>query len=362
MSAAVQLALPLHTVSENNQRGCAVKGCSRPHCARGYCNTHYANVRRGGQPVPATPKARAWTPADLDRLRDVYTGPPPLRTQVLAEELGRSVAAIHLKASRMGLGDWHRAKVLEKKRRRMFDNDEDRAAHLSAVRKAWLANHGHPRGALGMKHSAETKAKLSQRSKAAWSDPMSALNSDAAAQRRSDNMLQRIQAGAMRSGYSRGAGGRREDLGGLYVRSSWEANYARYLNWRIARGELLSWQYEPHTFVFGAIKRGTRAYTPDFRLTFPDGRVEWHEVKGWMDQKSATRLRRMAKYFPHEVVRVIDSAWFKMARRSELAAAVPCWEGARPRRLRRARMSQERQDIPATQCGTPTRPRGGQVP
>ena len=30
--------------------------------------------------------------------------------------------------------------------------------------------------------------------------------------------------------YSRSKSGRRDDLGGLFVRSSWEANYARYLN------------------------------------------------------------------------------------------------------------------------------------
>ena len=33
-------------------------------------------------------------------------------------------------------------------------------------------------------------------------------------------------------------GGKREDLGGLYVRSAWEANYCRYLSWLIEQGEI----------------------------------------------------------------------------------------------------------------------------
>ena len=128
---------------------------------------------------------------------------------------------------------------------------------------------------------------------------------------------------------SRSAGGRRADLGDRYFRSAWEANYARYLNWRVARGELAAWEYETKTFVFERISRGTRSYTPDFRLVFPDGRHEWHEVKGWMDPKSVTRLARMARYFPAEVVRVIDAKWFREAFKSGLATAIPGWESGK---------------------------------
>lgn len=121
-------------------------------------------------------------------------------------------------------------------------------------------------------------------------------------------------------------GGKRADLGHRYFRSRSEANYARYLNLLQKQGKILGWEYEPHTFWFEGIKRGTRDYTPDFKLHLPNGKHEWHEVKGWMDQKSRTRLKRMAKYFPDETVVVIGMKWFAQARRNGLAAAIDGWE------------------------------------
>lgn len=112
-------------------------------------------------------------------------------------------------------------------------------------------------------------------------------------------------------GGSRGKGGRRGDLGGLYVRSRWEANYARYLNWLQRRGEIAKWEYEPQTFVFEKIKRGSRSYTPDFRVTGKDGCIEYHEIKGYMDARSATKIKRFAKYFPKEQLVVIDAAAYR---------------------------------------------------
>ena len=118
--------------------------------------------------------------------------------------------------------------------------------------------------------------------------------------------------------------GRRADLGGLYVRSAWEANYARWLRSLGPLG-LISWRYEPRVFRFPGITRGCTEYRPDFELVF-DHRTEWHEVKGWHDPKSKTRLKRMAKYYPREVVTVIGRAWFAEMERSGLAGAVPGWE------------------------------------
>lgn len=103
--------------------------------------------------------------------------------------------------------------------------------------------------------------------------------------------------------------GWREFEGGqkrYYFRSGWEMNYAQYLDWLKRMGEIIDWEYEPDTFWFEAIKRGTRSYTPDFKVTEKDGSVAYHEVKGWMDQKSATKLKRMAKYYPEITIVLID--------------------------------------------------------
>jgi len=105
--------------------------------------------------------------------------------------------------------------------------------------------------------------------------------------------------------YTRARGGTRDDLG-FYVRSSWEANYARYLIWLEGIGEIAGWEYEPDMFEFDKIKRGTRFYTPDFKITNKDGSIEYHEVKGWMDKQSATKLKRMAKYYPEVKLILID--------------------------------------------------------
>jgi len=119
-------------------------------------------------------------------------------------------------------------------------------------------------------------------------------------------------------------GGTRADLG-IYVRSSWEANYARYLKFLVDKKQILDWEYEPDTFEFVGIKRGARFYTPDFKIFELDGSHVYHEVKGYMDQKSKTKLKRMAKYHPDETVIVIDGSVMKDIAK-KLSAAIPHWE------------------------------------
>lgn len=118
--------------------------------------------------------------------------------------------------------------------------------------------------------------------------------------------------------------GKREDLG-IYVRSTWEANYARYLKWLEEKGEISGWRYEPETFWFESIKRGTRSYTPDFRVDLLSGAVEYHEVKGWNHPKGATALRRMAKYHPKIKIVLIDTKRYRALERS-VGKLVPLWE------------------------------------
>jgi hypothetical protein len=112
--------------------------------------------------------------------------------------------------------------------------------------------------------------------------------------------------------------GYREDIGGQYFRSAWEANYARFLNF-----SGIKWEYEKKTFWFEKIRRGVRSYTPDFYLI--DEKV-YHEVKGWMDKKSATKLKRMKTYHPAETVHVIGRDFFRQANKQGLCKLIPHWE------------------------------------
>lgn len=175
----------------------------------------------------------------------------------------------------------------------------------------------------GLSHTSEAKAQISRSSSARWEG----LSPEERALQ-----IQKMRVGAARvireprsaNIYSRTRSGKREDLGGLFVRSAWEANYARYLNWLVDLEQIRSWEYEPKTFTF-PVKRGTMSYTPDFRLDQKDGSVEWHEVKGWMDPKSVTRLKRFARYYPDEVLILVDESVYRSLSR-QIGSFIPYWE------------------------------------
>jgi hypothetical protein len=269
---------------------------------------------------------KQWSEVEVQRLRAVYDAAGPnqpvsLEKVCAAYFPGRDKANVCRKARALGLTRQGRWKKIIQAELKLPPN-------RSELSKRAIAMHGHPRGMLGKKHTEETKTAFTEAVRRRWADPASKLNSPEFRQRKSDAMVGLRNAGHMRGGfhaYSRAHAGRRPDLGGLYVRSRWEANYARYLNLAVKLGTLASWEYEAETFYFEKIKRGTRSYTPDFRLVFHDGRVEWHEVKGWMDDKSRVRLERMARFYPAENVIVIGAPWFK-ANARRLAGLIAEWE------------------------------------
>ncbi len=92
----------------------------------------------------------------------------------------------------------------------------------------------------------------------------------------------------------------------IFFRSKWEANYALYLDFLIKVNQVKSWCYEPRIFYFESIRRGSRSYTPDFKVELPEGGYEWHEVKGYMNPQSKTKLKRMSLYYPKEKIVLIE--------------------------------------------------------
>lgn len=83
-----------------------------------------------------------------------------------------------------------------------------------------------------------------------------------------------------------------------FLKSGWEIRYAEYLEMLLKKKAILEWEYEPDIFWFEKIRRGVRSYTPDFKITFKDGSIEYHEIKGWLDSKSKTKIKRMKIYHP----------------------------------------------------------------
>lgn len=122
--------------------------------------------------------------------------------------------------------------------------------------------------------------------------------------------------------------GKRADLGDTHWKSRSEANYGRYLNFLIKNNidGVVRWEYEPDTFHFEKIKRGTRFYTPDFKIFYQDGSYEYHEVKGYDYPRGITQRKRFAKYFPQHKLILIDVDWFKAAKRQGIDTLVPGWE------------------------------------
>ena len=119
--------------------------------------------------------------------------------------------------------------------------------------------------------------------------------------------------------------GYRDDIPGVFFRSRWEANYARYLAHQVNVGLIERWAHEPTTFWFTKIKRGVVSYKPDFIVVDASGRSFYVEVKGWMDPKSKTKLKRMAKYFPEIDLRLVDEKDYRKLEK-EIGSSIPGWE------------------------------------
>jgi hypothetical protein len=187
----------------------------------------------------------------------------------------------------------------------------------------------HPRGMAGKNHSDKTKQTLSLASRQTWV-AHKALGvghmSEENRQKRSQRSRLMQAARPAHANYSRCRHGSREDLGGLFVRSSWEANYARYLNLLMKMGVVERWEYEPETFWFEGIRRGATCYRPDFRVKFKgDPKPEYIEIKGWIVAKDHVKWKRMKKYHP-DIKLVIVKAKQYYALANKWASAIPNWE------------------------------------
>ena len=215
-------------------------------------------------------------------------GQPTIDIEGLAKQLNRTPASLSLKASRNGWSVSGREWPQQRKDAQAVAMKRRIATGLQIV-PTFTGHH----------HSEDARARISAANKGKKVAPCS----DATRLAMSVAMSRRLRAAG--NVYSNARRGRRADLGGLFVRSGWEANYARYLNWLVAQCVIKSWAYEPQTFWFERIRRGTRSYTPDFLVTRFDGSHYWVEVKGYMDPKSKTKLARMKRYHPTEEVQVV---------------------------------------------------------
>jgi hypothetical protein len=229
----------------------------------------------------------------------------------LAEATGHLKSNICRLARQMGLTNPNRAITAEL------------SGKLQSKLKTRNATIGHAKGMLGKCHTDQVKAIIGAKSKTSWHSRTQQENADIvmkAMKTRANNGTPFNKHGSWKAAWT--------EVGGVrfYARSRWEANYARYLQFLKEKAFITSWEHEPETFWFEAIKRGCRSYLPDFKVTLPDGAIEYHEVKGWMDARSVTKIKRMAKYHPKITLVVRDAKWY-CANRPTLRAIIKGWEG-----------------------------------
>lgn len=291
----------------------------------------------------------AWNKDEEDWLKTNY---PLLGKKKCAEILGKSEPSIRMKAARLGLkqnknsnffNEWQsraanskvgkkrpaQAEVLRKTHRDgKLIRSKEQNDKMSERMKEWFSENPHPKGMLGKNHTPETIKTFSENTTKMWANPDSKFNSAEHRQKMSDNMVlaRRSNPDKFRCAYSRGKMGRRVDLGDQFFRSSWEANYARYLNFLIRKKNIFKWEFEPDTFWFEAIKRGTRSYLPDFKIWEKEDSTPYYvEVKGWMDAKSKTKLARMAKYYPDIKVVIFGAKEYRELNK-KMSGFIKHWE------------------------------------
>jgi len=94
----------------------------------------------------------------------------------------------------------------------------------------------------------------------------------------------------------------------------------------MSKGLIYKWEFEPDTFWFESIKRGVRSYLPDFKIwDFEDSEPYYVEVKGWMDDKSKTKLKRMNKYYPHIRVDLVCQKTYQEIKK-KMSRLIRNWE------------------------------------
>lgn len=274
-----------------------------------------------------------WADGEIQWLINNY---PKHGKQYCADYLGRSLASIRAKASRLGLksqfkfnkeANYKRGSGFRGKKRPQHSefmkkhspfigrkySKEERLANSERVKVLIKLGKVKTDNFTGHKHTKLSKLKISVASKRNWSNPNSKIrklmDSDEYRQKLSDNSSKMIRERLKNKGaiYSRAKNGWYKIKNKkYYFRSMWEVNYARYLQWLKDNKKLKKWTYEEDVFWFENIKRGVRSYCPDFKIVNDDGSIEYHEVKGYMDSKSKTKIKRMEKYYPEIQLFIID--------------------------------------------------------
>lgn len=193
---------------------------------------------------------------------------------------------------------------------RRVTTDEERAIYRRTIKRTWATGKMREKTAAtcmekyGVDHwtkSDEGRKVLSELSSGRTFGKQARANMSAGAQKR-------VREG--RNLHTRAHGGKRADLG-HYVRSNWEANFARILR---LQGRV--YEYEPKTFQLTE----TMSYTPDFLVG-----ETYYEIKGYMTISAKQKIELFKQQHPEVSFVLVDAKAYDLLR-EEFKTQI-LWEG-----------------------------------
>jgi len=243
------------------------------------------------------------TESEIQRIREVYESGimhGDTKLKELSKELNRTIPFISRFAGRMGLTTYSR------------EHTEESCKAIGKRTKKWIKKNGHPRGMLGKTHTSEVREAVGKASVLKW---MSITRKE-----HKERVFKAYITKQEKGNWKHNEGDLKKTWKGQwaqvgshyhYFRSSWEIRYAQYLEERWNNGEIEGWDPEESTFFFEDTSSSVRSYTPDFTVYENDGSETYHEVKGWMDDRSKKCIELMDREYPQIKLIVIDSNKFK---------------------------------------------------
>lgn len=236
------------------------------------------------------------------------------RLSELATLMGRTEISVEQKASRMGLG----------KQSRKYDLSEEQHKENSEKAKERIKKYGHPRGMLGKKHSDKFKEGASERSKRNWRERPEIYRID----ERREEMSTLMSEMQIKRGFNQRSRCYETDT---YIgdkrylfKSNWELNIAIYLEYLLLMGEIKDWEYEPTRFSFMFNEYGVRTYAPDFLVRQDDG-DKLIELKGWVDEKTKSKIKLMKEYYPNINIEIWTEKEYRSIEK-EYKAKINTWD------------------------------------
>lgn len=248
-------------------------------------------------------KRQLWTKQQIASLSDYFRSTPSDSFDLasLSVTLGRTYAAVALKASRTGLANISRGKStqaclsMSRERKARFRAHPER--HTKPDWKKYL----HPRGMLGKHHGSSARRAISAANRGRQRTVEQIRKQITTTLQRYGRLAPLTRRGTWRAEWVT-IGGKR-----FFSRSSWEAIYATHLQDLKERSIIADWHYEPDRFWVNQQWN----YVPDFRIDGLSGEREYHEVKGWMDARSKRKIKAFRKEYPSNRLIVRRARWFR---------------------------------------------------